>query len=242
MAKKNRSLIIVIVSLMALIGVILIVLISIQSRVENETEMVESTTEKEEVVLDDNVESEEPQKSSTEKDSISTDNFDYNADIKETVQSTDKLLAIDGKAYSIPCLFKDIKDEFNYAEEVPKTLDGNGYLELHALSGDIDTGLSLMIINPSEKSVSISDMYVQTIRLTEKTSPVDIAIGNLKIGARMEDIENFIKAGGYEYDVTESDCEKIFRIFIEEETVSLMLVYDMGEEYVYQMILEYVIS
>ena len=245
MDKKNRSLIITIVSLMAVIGVILIILVSIQSKVEDKKEALESTTEKEEVVLDDNVEDEEAQNSSAEKDFANSEGFDYNADIKERVQTTDntdKLLTINGTSYGIPCLFKDIKNEFNYVEEVPEKLGGNEYIELHALSGDINTGLSLVVINPSEQSVSINDMYVQTIWLTEKTSPADISIGSLKIGAQMEDIENFIKAGGYEYEVTESEYEKLFLIDIDGESVSLMLMYDTEGGYVYKMVLEYVIA
>lgn len=238
---KNKKMLTAIVILMAIIGVLLIVLVNLQSKLDEAKEESESTTEKEVVVLNDNVE-EDTEKSSEENNSIDNDYFDYNADIQKKVNDIDKLLTIDGTSYGIPCKFSEIKDKFTYAEEVPDTLDANGYVELHALKDGVDTGLTLMVINPSDKGASINDLYIQTIQLTEKPSPANISIGNLKIGAQLGDIEEFIKNGGYEYDVTESDIEKLFRIQIEGESVSLILVYDDGDEYVYKMILEYVIS
>lgn len=240
MNKKNRTLLIAIVAAMAVIGILLIALVSVQSEMEDVKD-AQATTEADETEIDADVE-DASQESSEENNFNEDGSVDYNADIQEKTQDASKLLVIGDKTFGVPCKFGELKNEFSYMEPVPESVEGGGFSELHALSGDTDTGLSLMLLNTSDHAVSTDDLYVGSIILTEKKSPTEISIGGLKIGSQLGDIEEFLKTGGYKYFVDEIDCEKTFRVAItEDESVSLMIIYDNEKAYVYKMILEYVI-
>lgn len=238
MDKQSKSLLTGLIITIGVIGVFLILLLTISGTIDERKEISsEAVAKKTETELPtENLE--ELTELSTEDRAVDNAQMDYNKSIRETSENADKLLVIDGKEYSIPCQFKDIKNDFDFVEELPETYSSGAFQEIHTKKQDSDTGISFMLINISHSDVPTDEAYLSNIVLTKGVS--DATCLGLSIGSSMADIKECIEGSGYEYSVSEYDYEQYFMVEV-SDMIHLMITYDRDEQCVTKILLEYVI-
>lgn len=247
MDKSTRNLLIGIIGTMLVFAIILIVCITFY-----EPEQLNSSTEalSTEQIGENRVQDfyEDASESSTEisqetntGDVPENAQMNYAEDIAAESSSIPSVLSLNGKDYTIPCKFSSFGNDFEYLEPIPETLPMGGYQELHIVKDSVDTGVSIMVVNTTEKEISFNDAYVNFISIGEGCDSISASCVGLSYGSIMADIKQAIESGEYAYESATYDYEQMFLISI-SDSVSVSVVYDRDEEIVTSIFLEYAIN
>lgn len=241
--KKTIRTLGVIIGLMCIVAVILIVCMTIDGRNKNidNTEVTTSESKSDESLDVASTESSETASEDANKsESTNGAQMDYAKDIVEKANNAESLVSMNGKDYTIPCQFSSMRNDFEYREILPDTLPAGGYLELHVLVDKIDSGVMIILLNTTDSEISIDDSYVGYFSIEKDSEVMEASCLNLTYGSEMADIKTMIEFGNYEYETSTYDYKQTFRVSI-SDNIGALIVYDMDEQIVTRVSLQYII-
>ena len=241
--KKTKNLLIGIVGAMFVLAIILIICVTLNSSEESNdsTEVISSESAGENRVENFYEEPSENSEKTSTNEQVEGTQMDYSEDIAKESEGVQSVLSLGGKDYTIPCQFSSFGNNFEYLETVPETLPAGGYQELHVVKDGVGTGVSLMVVNTTDKEISFGEAYVNFLSMSDGCDTVSASCIGLSYGSVMADIKQAIESGAYDYESATYDYEQTFLVFI-SDSVTASVTYDKDEAIVTKIVLEYGIN